>query len=136
MNDRIVLCVKYAITITKIDFAVIEGIRSVERQAELVAKGASQTMKSKHIDGFAVDLAAYIGNRLSWEHKLYADIAESMKAAAQLFQVPIRWGAAWHISDISKWEDTMEEAAQEYIEIRISQGRKPFIDSPHFEINE
>ena len=52
--------VRRAIELTKVDFGVIEGIRTVERQEELVAKGASKTMKSKHIEGRAVDLMAYI----------------------------------------------------------------------------
>jgi peptidoglycan LD-endopeptidase CwlK len=47
------------------------------RQRELVASGASQTMKSKHIEGHAVDLIAYIGNRVSWELNLYDDIADA-----------------------------------------------------------
>lgn len=127
--------VRRAIEITRTDFAVIEGIRSVARQKELVAKGASQTMSSKHIDGDAVDLMAYIGNRASWELNLYDDIADAMKEAAIELDVPIRWGAAWHIDDIRGWEGTMQEAMEDYIDLRRSQGRRPFIDGPHFELS-
>ena len=127
--------VRRAIELTQTDFAVIEGLRSVERQTELVAKGASQTMSSKHIDGDAVDLMAYVGSRASWELNLYDDIADAMKAAAIELGVSITWGAAWQIKDIRTWEGTMEEAMNAYTDLRRSQGRRPFIDGPHFELS-
>ena len=134
VDKRLQKAVQHAIGETKVDFGVIEGVRSLERQRELVAKGASQTLKSKHIDGEAVDLMAYIGSRGSWELNLYDDIADAMKKGAELANVPIRWGAAWHINDIRDWNGTMEEAMNEYIDLRRKQGRRPFIDGPHFEI--
>ena len=67
VNQNLVLVVKEAITLTKVDFGVICGLRTQEEQEALVAKGASQTMKSKHLEGNAVDLMAYIGGRASWE---------------------------------------------------------------------
>lgn len=135
VNPKLVEVVKRAIEVTKIDFAVIEGLRTVERQIELVAKGASQTMTSKHIDGNAVDLMAYIGSRASWELNLYDNIADAMKQASIELKVPIRWGAAWHIDDIGSWKGTMQEAMENYIDTRRNQGRRPFIDGPHFEIS-
>ena len=134
VDERLVEVVRYAITVTKVDFGVIEGLRTVERQRELVASGASQTMKSKHLDGHAVDLMAYIGSRASWELNLYDNIADSIKAAAIDIEVPIRWGAAWHIHDIREWDGTMQDAMDDYIDVRRSQGRRPFIDGPHFEL--
>lgn len=125
--------VKLAIGVTKVDFGVICGLRTIEEQRELVARGASQTMKSKHIGGQAIDLMAYIGSRASWELNLYDDIADAVKGAAIDLGVPVRWGAAWHISDIRKWDGTMQEAMESYIDLRRSQGRRPFIDGPHFE---
>jgi uncharacterized protein YcbK (DUF882 family) len=68
VRPELVDVVKRAIEITKVDFAVTEGVRTVARQKELVAKGASQTMESKHIEGRAVDLVAYIGSRISWDY--------------------------------------------------------------------
>ncbi len=60
VNDDLVTVVKYAIGVTKQDFSVICGLRTRKEQEALVAKGASQTMKSKHLGGYAVDLMAYI----------------------------------------------------------------------------
>ena len=126
--------VKTAIEFTTVDFGVIQGLRTIEQQRELVAKGASQTMKSKHLTGDAVDLMAYVGSRGSWELSLYDNIADAMKLAAIECDVKLRWGAAWHIDDIREWDGTMQDAMDQYIDIRRSQGRRPFIDGPHFEL--
>ena len=56
VNPELVKVVKRAIQISKQDFAVNEGLRTIERQRQLVNSGASQTMNSRHIGGFAVDL--------------------------------------------------------------------------------
>jgi peptidoglycan LD-endopeptidase CwlK len=136
VDERLVAVVEYAIQVTKVDFGVTEGLRTSQRQRELVASGASQTMNSKHITGHAVDLMAYIGKRASWELNLYDDIADAMKLAAQEIDVPIRWGGAWNVSDIRKWDGTMQDAMDFYVDERRSQKRRVFIDGPHFEINE
>jgi peptidoglycan L-alanyl-D-glutamate endopeptidase CwlK len=134
VEDSLVVVVKRAIQLTKVDFGVSEGLRSVPRQMELVARGASKTMKSKHIDGLAVDLVAYISGRMSWELNLYDDIADAMAAAAKEHGVTVRWGGAWHIDDIGTWQGKMEDAMTTYIDLRRSQGKRPFIDGPHFEL--
>lgn len=126
--------VKSAIGVTETDFGVICGLRTIEEQRVLVAKGASKTMNSKHIGGNAVDLMAYVGSRGSWELNLYDDLADAMKEAAIVLGVPLRWGAAWHIDDIRNWDGTMEEAMNAYVDLRRSQGKRPFIDGPHFEL--
>ena len=126
--------VSLAITYTKIDFGVIEGLRTEKRQRALVESGASQTMKSKHLEGRAVDLMAYIDSRGCWELNVYDDIADAMKRAAIEIDVAVRWGAAWTVTDIREWNGTMEEAMNSYIDTRRGQGRRPFIDAPHFEL--
>lgn len=134
VDSKLVNVVKTAIGITNIDFGVIQGLRTIEEQRELVAKGASQTMKSKHLDGLAVDLMAYVAGRGSWELSVYDDIADAMKIAAMEHDVSVRWGAAWQINDIREWDGTMQDAMDAYIDLRRSQGRRPFIDAPHFEL--
>ena len=135
VEEDLVSVVKHAIKVTKVDFGVTCGIRTVSEQKKLYASGASTTMKSKHLEGRAVDLVAYIGPRVSWELNLYDDIADAMKQGAQAVGVDLRWGAAWHIPDVRFWDDTMEDAMNSYIDLRRSQGRRPFIDGPHFELN-
>ena len=133
VDERLQTVVRAAISQSKQDFSVICGLRTIEEQRKLVAKGASQTMKSKHIDGLAVDLAAY-EDGIRWELNLYDEIADAMKAAAIDCGVALRWGAAWHINDIREWDGTMGDAMNAYTDLRRSQGKRPFIDAPHFEL--
>jgi len=134
VDEVLVNTVKTAIGITTVDFGVICGLRTQKEQKALVAKGASKTFKSKHLEGKAVDLMAYIKGRACWELKVYDEIAEAMKLAAIEHGISIRWGAAWNIPDITLWEGSMEDALNHYIDERRSQGRRPFIDGPHFEL--
>jgi peptidoglycan LD-endopeptidase CwlK len=134
VDEQLVATVKLAILLTKVDFGVICGLRTIEEQRVLVDKGASKTMRSKHLDGKAVDLMAYIGSRASWELNLYDDIADAMKQAAVETGAVLCWGAAWHIPDIRKYVGTMEDAMNDYVDLRRSQGKRPFIDGPHFQI--
>ena len=134
VDEKLSNVVKKAIGYSTVDFGVIQGLRSVEEQKELVARGLSKTMKSKHLEGRAVDLMAYIGGRGSWELNVYDEIADAMKEAAVKVDVAVRWGAAWTVTDIREWEGTMEDAMNSYIDTRRSEGRRPFIDAPHFEL--
>lgn len=95
VHPDLVKVVKRAIEITEIDFTVTEGLRTVARQRQLVAAGASQTMKSRHITGHAVDLAALVAGKVRWHWPLYAKLADAMKRAATEVGVPIEWGGDW-----------------------------------------
>ena len=135
VDERLQAVVNSAIHRSKIDFGVICGLRTMDEQRALVEKGASQTMKSKHLEGLAVDLMVYIGSRGSWELNLYDDVADAMAEAAREVDVPIRWGAAWTVPNIAQFSGgTMEDAMNSYIDERRSQNRRPFIDGPHFEL--
>ena len=134
VDDALIAVTELAIEYTKIDFGITCGLRTIEEQRALVDAGASQTMNSKHIQGQAVDVVAYVGSRISWEVNLYDDIAEAFKIAGTELGTSIRWGAAWTVPDIVDWEGTMEQAMNRYIDIRRSEGKRPFIDAPHFEL--
>lgn len=134
IDDALRAVTERAIEYTKVDFGVTCGLRTIEEQKELVEAGASQTMNSKHIPGLAVDVVAYIGPRISWELNLYDDIADAFAEAGREMGVSLRWGAAWHINDITEYDGTMEKAMNEYVDLRRSQGKRPFIDAPHFEL--
>jgi len=92
VHPDLVAVVKRAIEITKQDFSVIEGIRSVERQRELFKSGASTTMNSRHITGHAVDLAPY---PVSWDWEYFYPMADAMKQAAEELDVDLEWGGDW-----------------------------------------
>lgn len=134
VDPRLVAVVRRAIEITKVDFGVTEGLRSIATQKTYVAQGKSKTMASKHITGNAVDLVAYVDGKVSWELNLYDNIADAMKQAATELKLPLRWGAAWNVPDITKWNGTMEAAMMHYVDTRRKEGKRPFIDGPHFEM--
>ena len=107
VHPDLVKVVRLAIELTEVDFGVTEGLRTVDRQRELVAKGASKTMNSRHITGHAVDLVAYVGREVRWDWPLYHKISAAMKQAANALGVQIVWGGDW----------------------------KSFRDGPHFELD-
>ena len=120
VDETLVNVVKRAIEISEVDFSVLEGVRTLERQRELYAQGRTApgkivtwTMKSKHIEGKAVDLVPY---PLDWNDlDKFNKIKEAMFQAARELDVNLRWGADWD-------GDGNYREKGEY-------------DSPHFEIN-
>ena len=134
VDEGLVNVVSEAIKLTTVDFGVTYGLRTLEQQKELYEAGRSQTMKSKHLDGRAVDVVAYFGSDISWELNIYDDICDAFAEAARRVSIPIKWGAAWSEGDIRMYQGTAEDAMNNYIDLRRSQGRRPFIDAPHFEM--
>lgn len=99
VHPDLVRVMRRAITLTPVDFKITEGLRTVERQRQLVDAGASRTMKSRHITGHAVDVAALVGSEVRWDWPLYGKIAAAVKEAAQVESVPIEWGGDWKFKD-------------------------------------
>lgn len=95
IHPDLVKVVERAIQLTEVDFTVLEGLRTKERQLELLNAGATTTMNSRHLTGHAVDLAALVGGRVRWDWPLYFKIAEAVKAAAKELDIPIEWGGDW-----------------------------------------
>ncbi len=100
VHADLVKVVRRAAEICEIDFVVVEGLRTMKRQRELVAKGASKTLKSRHLTGHAVDLAPVIDGEISWAWPPFYIIADAMDAAAQELNVAIEWGGRW-----KTWKD-------------------------------
>lgn len=95
-----------AIALTKVDFGVTCGLRTVEEQKALYAQGRTKpgkivtwTMNSRHLTGKAVDLVAYKDGKVSWDEKLYKDIAAAMLEAAEMLNVKLVWGGSWDKPD-------------------------------------
>ena len=98
--------IRLASAICAVPFTVIEGIRTIERQRELVARGASKTMNSRHLTGHAVDLwpldpatgKALPAGTPAAEARLWADlhqIAAAVKSAGAELGIAIEWGGDW-----------------------------------------
>ncbi|WP_431221711.1 M15 family metallopeptidase [Serratia sp. L9] len=95
VNPALVKVVRRALELTAVDFGITEGLRSKERQKELLAAGKSQTLNSRHLTGHAVDVVAYLGRDISWEWKYYEQIATAFKRASSELNIPIEWGGDW-----------------------------------------
>lgn len=102
--------IKRAAAISDIDFTVLEVVRTLARQRDLVAKGASRTMKSRHLPGEdgksrAVDIAPMDGGQISWAWPLYHRLAPIIKQASKDEGVPIEWGGDWRsFKDGPHWQ--------------------------------
>lgn len=120
VHDDLQKVVHEAIKRTEVDFVVIEGLRSIERQRALYAQGrtvagdiVTWTMQSEHLTGRAVDLAAWVGGTVSWKEQYYRRIADAMLEASAILQIPIQWGGHF---------------------VGRKSG-KPRPDSPHFQLH-
>lgn len=122
VHPDLVAVVHRAISRTEVDFAVVEGLRTTERQRQLVKAGASKTMDSRHLTGHAVDLGAWIGGSVRWDWPLYLKIAEAMRTASQELNTPVRWGGTWGLLSNIEGPITSEIL------------HKRFPDGPHFEL--
>ena len=95
VHADLVRVVERALALSPLDFTITEGLRTVQRQAALVKAGASQTMKSRHITGHAIDFAVLVGGQVRWDWPLYAQVSVAFKQAAKELNVPIVWGGDW-----------------------------------------
>jgi peptidoglycan L-alanyl-D-glutamate endopeptidase CwlK len=115
-------------------FRVTEGMRTPERQAELMRAGKTQTLNSRHLTGHAVDLAPLFGTDVSWDWKHFYPMADAIAYAARAEGVPLIWGGAWGRL-VQDWPQGSAKAAQDaYVAERRAAGRMPFLDGPHFEL--
>lgn len=95
VNPKLVILMKEAIKNSPYDFKITEGLRTVERQKELVKTGKSKTMNSYHLKGKAVDIAVLIDNKVTWDFKYYKEVANHIKEVAKKLGYIITWGGDW-----------------------------------------
>lgn len=95
LHPDLIRVVHRALEITSIDFMVIEGLRTKERQKYLFDKGATRTLNSRHITGHAVDLAPLKDGKPSWNWDDYYPLSEAMKTAAAELGIQVEWGGDW-----------------------------------------
>lgn len=95
VNSKLVILMKEAIKNSPYDFKITEGLRTVERQKELVKTGKSKTMNSYHLKGKAVDIAVLIDNKITWDFKYYKKVADHIKEVARKLGYVITWGGDW-----------------------------------------
>lgn len=108
VHPDLVRVVKKAAVMSSLDFTVLEGLRTLERQKQLIASGASSLkdpMRCRHITGHAVDIAPVVGGEVRWDWPLYTKLAPVIKAAATAEKVPLEWGGDWRtFKDGPHWQ--------------------------------
>ncbi len=105
VHPDLVRVVKKAATLSSLDFTVLEGLRTKERQKQLMDLGATKTLNSRHLTGHAVDLAPMVGGTVRWDWPLYHQLAATVKAAAKAENVAVTWGGDWRtFKDGPHWE--------------------------------
>lgn len=105
VHPDLVKVMKRAIGCSTVDFAVIEGLRTLATQKKYMAAGATRTMNSRHLTGHAVDIAPYIEGKIRWDWPLFHQIAPVVKKAAAELNIPITWGGDWRsFKDGPHWE--------------------------------
>ena len=105
IHDDLYEVVFLARLMSKVPFEVTDGLRTIEEQRDYFNNGFSTTMNSKHLTGRAVDLVPI---PVRWDREAFEPIAEAMKKASDMLDIPIVWGGDW----------------------------KTFKDYPHFELRE
>ena len=76
-------------------FKIVEGVRTKERQRQLVRKGKSKTLNSKHLIGRAGDIAPVVGGNVSWEWRDFTALIEFAKALAVVKGLKLKFGYDW-----------------------------------------
>ena len=135
VDERLVAVVHRALELTVQDFAVHDGLRTIEEQREYVRKGASQRMDSRHLTGHAVDLVPWINGKLRWEWEPIYHIADAVRRAAIEKELELRWGGCW--DRVFTWStDSPEDMVAGYVGRRRREGKRVFLDGPHYEVVE
>lgn len=108
IDYRLIILIGLMLDESPYDFAVTEGLRTSERQKQLVAEGKSKTMSSKHLTGKAFDIAILKDGAVTWDIKYYIEFADVIMQLAHRLGFNIECGAHW----------------------------KNFVDGPHIQIND
>ena len=106
---------KAAIENSPYDFGITWGHRSPVKQNELYQKGRTtdgsivtyvdgyiRKSKHNHMPSLAVDIVAYVNEKVTWEPSIYVEIGTHiMEVAEELFEQEkivnrIAWGGNWH----------------------------------------
>lgn len=126
------------IAISKQDFTVQEGLRSIETQRLYVKRGASKTLASKHLkqaDGYghAFDLVPWLNGQPRWEWQLIWEIAQAVDVAATELGVKLIWGAVWD-RRMDQYGGSATALKAEVEAYKVRHPGPDFLDGPHYQL--
>jgi peptidoglycan L-alanyl-D-glutamate endopeptidase CwlK len=110
VNELLVQLMEEAIKDTPIDFTIVEGLRTIERQKQLLLEKKTKTIKSKHLTGNAVDICPYVNGKLDWNNKeAFKKVTDHIKETAKRLGINIVCGIDW----TNSWDSP-------HVELKIS----------------
>ena len=80
---------------TKLDFIIMQGLRTLAEQKVLVKKGLSMTLKSRHLTGHAFDFVPLVDGKVVWQTLPFLPLIAEFKSAAKTLKIPIESGGDW-----------------------------------------
>lgn len=98
VHDDLVQVAKHAHALAQekgLDFKITEGLRTMERQKQLVAAGASKIMTSRHLTGHAFDFVPIVAGKINWKWPAFWPLVPLFERAAYELGVEIQCGARW-----------------------------------------
>lgn len=100
LHPALIRVIDKALAVSPIDFVVIEGLRTAERQQELFDLGASRIrgdarVPGRHLSGHAYDFAALHRGGVRWDWPLYKRIWAIKREIAEAEGVALQWGGNW-----------------------------------------
>ncbi|TQI81596.1 D-alanyl-D-alanine carboxypeptidase-like protein [Serratia fonticola] len=95
VHPDLVRVMRLALRYSLVPFSITEGVRSMARQRELLREGKTQTLRSRHLTGHAVDVVAMPAGTVSWVWDYYAQIAVAVRRAARECGIDVEWGGEW-----------------------------------------
>lgn len=134
VHPGLVAVMAYTLHRSPVDFGILEGVRTMERQRQLASQGKTRTLNSKHLTGHAVDLVAYVDGKASWDLEPYQTIADVVQfVASEVLGQRIRWGGAWDACLSDSPLSALDLHLQYCSSIQM-RGGVPFVDAGHFEL--
>lgn len=116
LDDRLIILAKEVVTNFH-DCTVIYGLRTLEEQKKLFAEGLSKTMKSRHLNGYAIDLSPY---PIDWNNiKRFYYFAGIVITVSKMKKIPIRWGGDWDMDN-----DLDDQTFMDLVHFEIPRGKE------------
>ena len=88
---------RQALKISRVDFTIISARRTIQEQRKLVAAGKSQTLRSRHLNGEALDFVPLhpTTGKGVFDRGLAIEVAVAFMDAGQQLGCPVKWGGMW-----------------------------------------
>ena len=101
-DPRLQAVARHALRLSRVDFTIISARRTIAEQRRLVAAGKSQTMRSRHLTGHALDFVPLdpTTGKGRFDRALAIEVAAAFMDAGVALNTPVKWGGCGQILKI------------------------------------